>query len=215
MTSVVHVFIHWADSCLCSYRKLIFSTVKRGTPLLERIEEMLLYYIDLVKSNMTVLVLHMRLHFIISEITIKGRHWGEKDGGRQAACAHLCAYLACAAARTKQTKAKMKCWFWDSFRWFLLPIRLLLQSAIHGGSKWPPGHREMTTGHSPSAHAKDADTCRQMHTCSFWLSLYVLSLRQATCTCTLISRSSRKKRKRRGGGEMERIRTPIQLFFGS
>lgn len=57
-----------------SYRKLIFSTVKRGTPLLDRIEEMLLYYIDLVTSNMTVLVLHVTLHLIISEITIKGRH---------------------------------------------------------------------------------------------------------------------------------------------
>lgn len=165
---------------------------------------------------MTVLVLHVTLHLIISEITIKGRHWGEKDGGRQAACAHLCAYLACAAARAKQTKARMKCWFWDSFSWFLIPIRLLLQSVIHGRIKWPPGHREMTTGHSPrrtSAHAKDADTCRQMHTCNFLLSLYVLSLRQATCTCTLISRSSRKNRKRRGGGEMERIRTPIQFFW--
>lgn len=59
---------------MCSYRKLIFSTVKRGTPLLDRIEEMLLYYIDLVTSNMTVLVLHVTLHLIISEITIKGRH---------------------------------------------------------------------------------------------------------------------------------------------
>lgn len=39
-----------------------------------RIEEMLLYYIDLVTSNMTVLVLHVTLHLIISEITIKGRH---------------------------------------------------------------------------------------------------------------------------------------------
>lgn len=162
------MFIHWADSCLCSYRKLIFSTVKRGTPPLDRIEEMLLYYTDLVTSNMTVLVLHVTLHLIISEITIKGRHWGEKDGGRHAASAHLCAYLACAAARAEQTKARMKCWFWDSFSWFLLPIRLLLQSAIHGRIKWPPGHREMTAGHSSrrtSAHAKDADTC------SFWLSL--------------------------------------------